>query len=153
MGILQTQERKKGMSLAPSPFHSPEREINEIHQISFLVEIRFPRSVCIEAASRAHTHIPPPRWGMAGPGRCQHWQYPVFPRGRGIKYLPRRNKRERVAEESASQLVQPSPGEYGGINRGQLFERPSGQYTPKERPISPPPLSFSSPLSSLLFLE
>lgn len=36
------------------PLASPERrEINEIHQISFfLVEIRFPRSACIEVALR-----------------------------------------------------------------------------------------------------
>lgn len=125
MGILQTQERKKGMSLAPSPFHSPEREINEIHQISFLVEIRFPRSVCIEAASRAHTHIPPPRWGMAGPGRCQHWQYPVFPRGRGIKYLPRRNKRESCGGVSLAAR----PAISRGIRRdkpGPAFRTPLG---------------------------
>lgn len=44
------------LSPSPSapPLASPEqREINEIHQISFfLVEIRFPRSACIEVALR-----------------------------------------------------------------------------------------------------
>lgn len=42
------------LPLCPPPLASPERrEINEIHQISFfLVEIRFPRSACIEVALR-----------------------------------------------------------------------------------------------------
>lgn len=72
-----------------------------------------------------------------------HWQYPVFPRGRGIKYLPRRNK-EFLTWGSRSHLTG-NEGEGGTGYRGARFSKlalglagqcnqRNGQYSP----LSPP---------------
>lgn len=145
MGILYRLRRERRVCHS-LPFHSREREINEIHQISFLVEIRFPRSVCIEAASRAHTHIPPPRWGMAGRVAANIGNILFFHVAVELN-ICHGETRERESCGGVSLAARPAISR--GIRRdkpGPAFRTPLGPiYTEKERPISsPPPLSFSS---------